>query len=308
MIARAQRLTVLLLLAVSLLWFVSRAWNGQWLAAVLGVFLLLNLQALILTVEFFVLLPLVNRGDAAPRPNFWQVLRAWWRESLTGHAVFSWHQPFRSGLHADSLDDAAAGRRAVVLVHGFYCNRGLWNGWIRRLTALQVPFVAVTLEPPLASIDDYVETIDEAVNRALAVTGLPPVLVGHSMGGLAIRAWWRARGEAADDRLDSVITIGSPHQGTFTARLAKGLNAQQMRLGSAWLDALAQSESPARRARFTCFYSHCDNIAMPASTGALPGADNRHVEGQPHVALAFAPEVFDEVLRRTQPGTILSSA
>jgi phenylalanine-4-hydroxylase len=30
----------------------------------------------------------------------------------------------------------------------------------------------------------------------------------------------------------SVITIGSPHHGTFTARLAKGLNARQMRLRS----------------------------------------------------------------------------
>jgi hypothetical protein len=42
---------------------------------------------------------------------------------------------------------------------------------------------------------------------------------------------------------------------------------------------------------------------MPSSTGMLPGADNRHLEGQPHVALAFAPEVFDEVLKRLRPGS-----
>lgn len=301
MIARLQRTTVMLLFAVSLLWFVTRVWEGEWLSAIVGVFLLMNIQALLLTVEFFVLLPWVNRGDAAPRPRFGQVLRAWWRESMTGHAVFNWHQPFRSGLHADSLDEGAQGRRAVVLVHGFFCNRGLWNRWIRRLRTAQVPFIAVTLEPPFASIDDYAPIIEDAVVHATAVTGLPPLLVGHSMGGLAIRAWWRAQGDAADARVHSIITIGSPHHGTFTARLAQGLNARQMRLGSAWLTELAQAEPATRRARFTCYYSHCDNISMPSSTGALPGADNRHLDGQPHLALAFAPEVFDEVLKRVKP-------
>jgi hypothetical protein len=41
---------------------------------------------------------------------------------------------------------------------------------------------------------------------------------------------------------------------------------------------------------------------MPASTGALPGADNRHLDGEPHIALIHAPAVFDEVMRRVRPG------
>ncbi|NJM84726.1 MAG: hypothetical protein HC844_21870 [Tabrizicola sp.] len=53
---------------------------------------------------------------------------------------------------------------------------------------------------------------------------------------------------------------------------------------------------------FTCFYSHCDNIVMPASTAVLPGADNRHIDGMPHIALVYSPEVWAEVLRRVKPG------
>jgi triacylglycerol esterase/lipase EstA (alpha/beta hydrolase family) len=158
------------------------------------------------------------------------------------------------------------------------------------------------MEPPFADIDDYVDQLDAAIDRATRSTGVAPLLVGHSMGGLAIRAWWRARRDVAALRVHSVITIGSPHQGTFTARFAKAVNASQMRLASEWLRGLAEQESSQCRSRFTCFYSHCDNIAMPASTGTLPGADNRHVAGQPHVSLAFAPEVFAEVLRRVMPG------
>ena len=100
--------------------------------------------------------------------------------------------------------------------------------------------------------------------------------------------------------MHGVITIGSPHHGTYTARLASSENARQMRPSSAWLRELAEAESDGRRRHFTCFYSHCDNIVMPASTSALPGADNRHLEGVPHVALAHAPEVWAEVLRRVK--------
>lgn len=300
MIARLQRTTVFLLLFTAALWFASRAWQGQWLAASIGALLLLNLQPLVLAFEFFVLLPWINRRDATPRPGWGQLLRAWWRESLTAHAVFGWHQPFHALRHADALGPEAHGRRAVVLVHGFFCNRGVWNRWMPALRRHGVPYVAVNLEPPFAGIDHYAPIIDQAVERAAAATGMPPLIVGHSMGGLAIRAWWRAQGTDAASRVMAAITIGSPHHGTFTARFAKADNARQMAQASDWLNTLAASESAEQRARFTCFYSHCDNIVMPASTAALPGADNRHLPGEPHVALAFAPEVFDEVLKRVR--------
>lgn len=305
MIARLQRTTVFLLVFTAALWFASRAWQGQWVAASVGALLLLNLQPLVLAFEFFVLLPWVNRRDATPRPSWGQLARAWWRESLTAHAVFGWHQPFRSALHPDRLGPAAHGRRPVVLVHGFFCNRGVWNRWMRALQRHGVPFVAVNLEPPFAGIDHYAAILDDAIERATAASGLAPLLVGHSMGGLAIRAWWRTQGTMAATRVSAAITIGSPHQGTFTARFAKADNARQMSLASEWLRSLAAGESADQRSRFTCFYSHCDNIVMPASTGTLPGADNRHLPGQPHVALAYAPEVLDEVLKRVcRPGEV----
>ncbi len=299
MVARMQRTTVFLLWAVALLWFGTQAWDGHWASAVVGALLLLNLQQLALAFEFFVLLPLVNRGDPTPRPSWGQLLRAWWRESLTAHSVFGWQQPFRSQRHADTIDGAAAGQRAVVLLHGFFCNRGVWNPWAPRLREARVPHVALSMEPPFGAIDGCVAQIDAAIERATRATGLAPLLVCHSMGGLAARAWWRAyRNHGAASRVHGVITIGSPHHGTFTARLARADNARQMRPASDWLQALAAEEDATQRRHFTCFYSHCDNIVMPASTATLPGADNRHVEGVPHVALVYAPEVWDEVMRR----------
>ncbi len=301
MVARLQRTTVFLLCTVSLLWFGTRAFEGQWLTAAVGALLLLNLQQLLLAVEFFVLIPLVNRGDTAPRPTFTQLLRAWWRESLTAHNVFGWQQPFRSRVHKDTLDAAAPGRHAVVLVHGFFCNRGVWNRWVPALRSAGVPHIALSMEPPFVGIDSNVATVDDAIVRATRATGLPPLVVCHSMGGLAMRAWWRVHAASAAARVHGVITIGSPHHGTFTAQLASGDNARQMRRDSAWSRDLAAGEADGRLRHFTCFYSHCDNIAMPASTGALPGADNRHIDGMPHIALVYAPEVWAEVLLRVKP-------
>jgi triacylglycerol esterase/lipase EstA (alpha/beta hydrolase family) len=206
-------------------------------------------------------------------------------------AVFFWRQPFRWRAEPDLLDPSLRGRRGVVLVHGFVCNRGLWNPWMARLREERHPFVAVNLEPVFGSIDQYAEIIDDAVERLAALTGLKPLVVGHSMGGLALRAWMRARHGAA--RVHRVVTIGTPHRGTWLGRFSSTVNGRQMKLDGDWVAQLAQ-EQPA--VSFTCWYSNCDNIVFPASTATLPGADNRLLRGPAHVELAFEPAVFVHAL------------
>ena len=299
MLARLQQATTFGVFGAALawaLWFADRL-----LVAGIGALLIAFGYAIFLAVEF-VLLARINRTDPAPRASAAQLVRAWIGEVLTTPRIFYWRQPFRSRVERDWLP-ADARRRGVVLVHGFVCNRGLWNPWMRRLRARGVPYAAVDLEPVFGSIDEYVPAIDDAVRRVRLATGRTPLVVAHSMGGLAVRAWQADRGSA----VHHLISIGTPHRGTWLARCAASTNARQMRQDSAWLQALGRRE--AERAardptRWTCFYSHCDNIVFPASNATLPGADNRHVAGSAHMHLAFVPEVFDEVLRRLdEPAT-----
>ena len=170
---------------------------------------------------------------------------------------------------------------------------------MKRLRADGRSFVAVNLEPMFGSIDDYVPIVDDAVRRVTAATGRPPVLVCHSMGGLAARAWLRATN--GDARVARVFTLGSPHHGTWLARWGHGRNGRQMQLDSAWLQSLAVNEAAARRARFACYYSNCDNIVMPTSSAALPGAENRFIAGVPHLALAGYAPIMEQVLGWTPP-------
>jgi pimeloyl-ACP methyl ester carboxylesterase len=263
-----------------------------------GVALILLGYALVLGIEF-VAVARVNRSDPAPRAGMSALLRAWWAEVCTAPQVFSWRQPFRWRRFPDATVVAAPGRAAVVLVHGFVCNRGFWLPWMQRLRARGLPYTSVNLEPVFGSIDDYVPLIDDAVRRATALTGRPPVLVCHSMGGLAARAW-RAATADADQRVRHIVTIGSPHHGTWLGQFSHVPNGRQMRQNDPWLRALQQREQQrwpqAPYARFTCWYSNADNIVFPTSTAALPGADNRFIRGQPHVAMAFVDEVLEGTL------------
>lgn len=303
MTARVQRLMSLALLVFVWAWLLIFLPKGQWLLAIYGVVAIALLQPVVLGVEFFVLLPLVARFHGLMPPHAVQLVCAWWQEVRAAFTVFHWWQPFRADSEPDQLGPQFHGRRAVLLVHGLFGNRGFWNPWLRQLRKMGVPFTAINLEPMFASIEAYVPAIDAAIARAQQATGMPPLVVAHSMGGLAVRAWLRSRvrdGEEGGRRVAGVITIGTPHGGTFTARFSPAENAKQMRLGSAWLGALASGEGLEPRARFTCYYSDCDNISMPSSTATLPEADNRLLAGYPHIALAFAPQILEEVLRRVR--------
>jgi triacylglycerol esterase/lipase EstA (alpha/beta hydrolase family) len=294
MLARLQRFTTISLLLAAIAWAVYFARSGRPGWAIGGALLIVFGYALFLAAEF-VLLALVHGDDPAPRARAGQLLRAWWGEVLTAPQVFCWRQPFRSTAEPDHLPESAAGRRGIVLVHGFVCNRGLWNPWMARLRGDGVPFVAVNLEPVFGSMDRYADTIDTAVRQVAAATGLPPVLVGHSMGGLAVRVWLQRH--AGDARVHRIVTVAAPHRGTWLARFGHTANGRQMRQGNPWLARIARDDSPDRMARFTCFYGHCDNIVFPASSATLPGADNRHVAEAAHVEMLFRPQVFDEVRR-----------
>ena len=301
MIARLLQCLVGLALLAAGLWSVW-CWQhglgpGWWL---LGLLLTLAPHAGLLALEFL-LLALLGRDPDVPRASAGQLLRAWWGEVLAAWRVLGWLLPFAAGSEPDGpgVTDPR-GRTGVLLLHGLFCNRGIWTPWLRELRQRGVPCTALTLTPAFGSIDRYHRAIDAAVLDLRQRTGRPPLLVGHSMGGLSARSWLAGQADAmaADARVTGVITIGTPHHGTAMALFGLTTNTRQMRRGSAWLTALAAHEPAERRARFTCFYGNADNIVFPASTATLASADNRHLSGVAHVQMVFEPAVFAEVLRR----------
>lgn len=269
-----------------------------------GLLLLLALP-IVLALQFLLMARVNARGMDERVPTS-VLARAWMGELRAAVRVFGWQQPFRSSAVRDSIHDPRLAGRGVLFVHGFACTRGLWLGWMRRLQRQQRAFVAVTLEPPWGPIDVYVGAIEDAVAALERATGLPPIVVAHSMGGLAVRAWWA---EQAPQRLHRLVTLGSPHHGTWLADYGLLPNVRQMRRSSGWLAALQLRDGQQRRRRMVCFWSACDNIVFPAPTATLEGADNRMLRGVAHVRMVFEREPWDELQRclaeesgRPQPG------
>ncbi len=294
MLARLQQFITLTLLAVALAWLLV-FWDRSVPLALAGVAAVLLGYSAFLALEFLAL-HWANRQDPTPQASWNELATAWLGETLVAPRVFCWRQPFRSHAIPDqlSLDCVVPGQRGVVFIHGFFCNRGFWTPWLKQLQGTGHAFVAVNLEPPFASIDDYAPVIEDAVQRVTAATGLPPLLVCHSMGGLAARAWLKAM--RSESRIAHVVTLGTPHRGTWLARFSRLANGRQMQLSGGWHQALDAGMQADRHALFTCWYSNCDNIVFPSSTATLPGADNRLLRGAAHVQLAFLPEVMHATL------------
>jgi hypothetical protein len=263
---RLQRIWVLLRLAAALL----VGWRFGWIWGVLT----LGLHAAVLALGF-VQLRWVNR----PPPSWGQLLRAWAGEVVASELAFSWRQPWREWAEPDHLPGGA--RTGVLLVHGFACNRGRWNGWMKALREQGVAFVAPSLEPAFGSIDAYADAIEAGVQQLKRLTGRMPVLCAHSMGGLALRAWWRRFG-TRHEGAPLVITLGSPHQGTRMATLGLGINASQMRRGSAWLASLPGLPD------VDAFWTPCDQVVNPAETAIPPGARAHRLDGVGHMGLVHS--------------------
>lgn len=283
-------------LAILALWIGGAGGLGgvlslQLVVLLIGLALALSLGML---TPGFLLAWWINRRDPAPRAGAGIWLKAFAQELSSALIVFGWWQAFRVRRIADNQTPAHPELRGVVLLHGFVCNRGLWTRWMRDLTAEGRPFVALNLEPVFGSIDGYAQQVDDAVRQMTLITGLAPVLVCHSMGGLAARACLRAMASEAPTRVHQVITLGTPHRGTWLGRISPVLNGRQMRLGSDWIRRLPPQVARPDLARlFVCWYSNCDNIVFPASTATLSGADNRLAAGLGHLQMAL-----DDGLRR----------
>ena len=244
----------------------------------------------------FIVIHRLNQSDPQPRATLRALLQACLREASTAPRVFLWRQPFRTQAIPDFLP--SSDQTGVVFIHGFFCNRAIWTPWMAQLLTQNRAFVAVTLEPAFGSIDNYTVLVEAAVAKVTQATGQAPTLICHSMGGLAARAWLRSN-LANEARIQRVITIGTPHFGTALSTekaLLPFTNTHQMqRLGS-WTRQLAKDEPASLYAKFTCWYSNCDNIVVPTSTAMLPGADNRLVTAQGHVSMAFEATVMQASL------------
>ena len=214
-------------------------------------------------------------------------------ECLANFALFAILQPFGTLFMRTQHKPLPGQKLPVMLVHGYLCNRGLWWWLGRRLRNRGIAAMAIDLEPPHASIDALADMLHARIDAYLRETRSEKlVLVTHSMGGLAARAYLKRHGSA---RVEKLITLACPHRGTRLARLGLGLNARQMRSSSPWLCDLNRAAPPPVPA--VTVWSVHDNLVAPQASSRLEGAGEAVLTGHGHLSFVFSRQVLEILLR-----------
>ena len=210
-------------------------------------------------------------SESSPRPD---------RHTLVG---LSPHQ--RSLVHY-AVDAAAT---PILLVHGIVDNHTIFAPLERALRRRGFT--------DLSSFDYGVLTTDVrataqdlavAVEKLVAESGAEKVhVIGHSLGGLVTRYYVQRMG--GHEKVHTVVTLGTPHQGTKLARAGSMLPlVRQLRPDS---DLIAELNEPAPDCdtRYIAFYSDLDQLILPSRNARIEHPDlrvrNVPVRGVGHMSL-----------------------
>lgn len=236
-------------------------------------------------------------ASPAPRLGFAKRLAIMIGEYLAFLLTFLLVIPFeRLWMPADRLP---VGSRPILLVHGYGCSRGIWWLLRRRLEAAGHTVASVSLIPPYTSLGKLVPQLNQRIEEVCALTGSKQVtLIAHSMGGLICRSYLARHGS---DRVDRLLTLATPHQGSALARIGIGKNAREMQPGSLWLRDMA---SEAIKIPFVSLRNAYDNYAMPQDNQRLPGARDVELPPVGHIAMLYDRRISDlliELLKQKKP-------
>jgi len=135
------------------------------------------------------------------------------------------------------------------------------------------------------------------IDQVCAETGHERVhVIGHSLGGLIGRYLVQRLG--GDERVHTLVTLGSPHQGTLPARIVPLEIARQMRIDGDLIAELAEP-APGCRTRFVAFWSDIDQLVIPQSHARVEHPDLRArnvlVRGVGHLSLPVDGRVVREI-------------
>lgn len=214
------------------------------------------------------------------------------------------------GLHAAGNDPSPTNTDdPVLMVHGFADVSGMpwWNileGYLEdegytndqlyRLNLGDIPLTTVK------SPEKYAEKVCSKIEDISVEHGGSSVdIIGHSMGGLDSR--WCIEQQGGDYYVDDLITIATPHQGTYVAILGAITPAgRDMIPGSPFLNDL-NGDKLNSNVEYTAVWGTLDEAMLPNTNAKLPphmtwSTETRNIKAGPygHISLVLFRSVFNQ--------------
>jgi pimeloyl-ACP methyl ester carboxylesterase len=199
--------------------------------------------------------------------------------------------PVQRGL---LVGDVEAAGTPILLVHGMVDNRSIFTvlrrGLVRRgfgqIETINYSILTDDIRSAAARLGAEVERIvDETGYERIHV-------IGHSMGGLIARYYVTRLG--GDAHVHTLVTLGTPHRGSYLAYSWNNGLTRQLRPGSALMEELAGPVTDCQT-RFIVYWSDLDQVVVPQRNAALHHEDlnvhNIALHGVGHMSLPITASV-----------------
>jgi triacylglycerol esterase/lipase EstA (alpha/beta hydrolase family) len=178
----------------------------------------------------------------------------------------------------------------VILVHGLFHNASAWGLFAHRLAKSGLTDLhLVTYNSFKVSYWDIVELVDKKIAEIVAERGTETrvALVGHSLGGLAVRGCL-SRGAHAANTL-CAVAMGAPHKGSKLAGLGVGKLAASLMHQGGLIEEIEEADKPPSCPALS-IYTPMDNMILPSSSArfAAPGWQERNTPPMGHVAMLYS--------------------
>ena len=192
-------------------------------------------------------------------------------------------------------------QHAVLLVHGILGQSvAYWNIMKRYLSSDRYHFHEMRM--PFFGFGDLrraarhlAEEVDHVVASAPRETDDGRIdIIAHSAGGLVARHYIKHL--KGDRRVHSLVTLGTPHHGTYTSALFPVTTvARQTLPGSSFLEELNRGDETPGHVHYTSIYSPTDGVVIPPSSAHLRGARNIEVRFVSHWGFLWRSRVYDYI-------------
>lgn len=160
-------------------------------------------------------------------------------------------------------------RNPVVLIHGIFDTRVIFKKMSAYLTQEGWEVHSFNLIPNYGflGLDRLAAQVADYVDRTFP-PDQPIDLVGFSMGGLVSRYYVQRLGGIK--RVQRLITISSPHNGTLTAYFYLTPGTLQMRPKCKFIEDLNRDVAILDQINFTSIWTPLDAMIVPAQSSHLP--------------------------------------
>jgi triacylglycerol lipase len=196
------------------------------------------------------------------------------------------------------IGDVEAAGTPIILVHGVVDNHTIFT--LLRRSLMRRGFgrtISLNYSPLTDDIRTVAKRLQRLVEAVCRDTGYERVhVIGHSMGGLISRYYVQRLG--GDARVHTLVTLGTPHEGSAYAKFVPHNVARQLRPDSPIVQELREP-APGCRTRIVAFWSDLDQMIVPKRSARIEHEDlnarNVFVRGVGHMSLPVDGRVVHQI-------------